>query len=85
MIKDISCLLFLWNLSGLAIWIYIICHIEGPHQNTTHAEFINPVWIYKNYKVNYFGAIVVSIGYSIICPMVTIYHWIYKLMTIGRK
>ena len=36
-----------------------------------------------NSKLNVFGAILVSILMSLICPIGTIIYWIYKLCTCG--
>lgn len=48
-------------------------------------EYVNPVWIYKRYYVNYFGAALICILYNMLCPIGSIYYWIYKLCTIGRR
>ena len=47
-------------------------------------EFVNPVWFYKNIKVNIFGAIFCTIVLNIaILPWALVY-WLYKLCTVGR-
>lgn len=48
-------------------------------------EFVNPCFIYKHNEVNWFGAIVVCIAYSLLMPLCTIGYWFYKLCTVGRK
>lgn len=48
-------------------------------------EFVNPIYIYKHCRVNVFGAILLTILFSLICPFGTVGYWIYKLCTIGRK
>ena len=47
-------------------------------------EYVNPNWIYRNYQVNIFGSIFLSVLYSLLCPIGTIIYWIYKLCTVGR-
>ena len=53
--------------------------------NSEGFEYVNPVWIYKRYRVNYFGAAVLCILYNLICPIGSICYWIYKLCTVGRR
>ena len=48
-------------------------------------EYVNPIWIYKRYRVNYFGAAILCILYNLICPIGSICYWIYKLCTVGRR
>lgn len=48
-------------------------------------EFVNPVFIYKHCRVNVFGAIILALLMSLICPLGTVGYWFYKLCTIGRK
>lgn len=48
-------------------------------------QFVNPKWIYQNYKVNKFGAIFLSIVFNLICPIGTVIYWFYKLCTVGRR
>ena len=48
-------------------------------------EFVNPVWWYKNYRVNYFGAAMAALGCTLLCPIAAIAYWFYKLCTVGRN
>lgn len=48
-------------------------------------EYVNPIWIYKKYRVNYFGAAMICIFYNLISPIGSICYWFYKLCTVGRK
>ena len=64
------------NFFGLAIACCLRC--EG-------FEFVNPNWIYQNYKVNRFGSIFLGALYGSFCPIGTIIYWFYKLCTVGRK
>ena len=48
-------------------------------------EFVNPIWLYKKYKVNWFGALVLSILFNILTLPFSIFYWIYKLCTVGRE
>ena len=55
------------------------------HGKAEGFEFCNPLWIYKNYSVNVFGAILLALIYNLLCPIGTIGYWIYKLCTFGRR
>lgn len=78
--------LVIWSAAGL--FIIPMCHMEdlgGVFDKTDGFEYVNPIYIYKYNHVNWFGAIVVAIIYSFICPLGTIGYWCYKLCTVGRK
>ena len=64
---------------------YIVECSNGPFSELEGFEFLNPVWWYRNYKVNVFGAIIVSLLFTVLCPIFAIGYWIYKLGTIGRR
>ena len=66
-----------WSIVGFVLFNMVI-DSEG-------FEYVNPVWIYKRYRVNYFGAAVICILYNLICPIGSICYWIYKLCTVGRR
>ena len=48
-------------------------------------EIFNPVWIYRHNYVIVFGAIVLCIFANLLCPVVSIAYWFYKLCTVGGK
>lgn len=48
-------------------------------------RFVNPVWIYRHYKVNYLGALLLSLLFNLICPFGSIYYWIKLACTAGRR
>ena len=70
-------IVMLWSAVGLVVSMTAI--------NSEGFEYVNPVWIYKRYRVNYFGAAVLCILYNLICPIGSICYWIYKLCTVGRR
>ena len=55
----------------------------------SHLEFglqwINPIVIYNNVPVNWFGCIVLTILAHIVAGPWVIFYWFYKLCTVGRK
>lgn len=69
-----------WQLIGgmFAIIIAINNYADG-------FELANPYWVYRyNKHVNWFGAIILALGYTILCPLGAFGYWFYKLCTVGR-
>lgn len=83
MIGLIFAVLFAWHICGIII--YAIISAMTTKNNNFRLISLNPIWIYKNFKVNYFGCFCLSLLFNILCPIVTIFYWFYKLCTIGRK
>ena len=48
-------------------------------------QWINPIVIYDNVPVNWFGCIVLTILAHIAAGPWVFFYWFYKLCTIGRK
>ena len=74
----------LYNILGLII-VGIIASYNDAIGKCTNADFLSPVWEYRNFKVNWFGAIVLATFFNILIPAVSIGYWFRKLCTIGRK
>lgn len=73
--------LILWALFGL-----LICLVWNMNKYTDGWELCNPYWAYKYHKgVNWFGAIMLSLLYTALCPIGAVCYWFYKLCTIGRR
>ena len=75
---------------GFLFWagMYAAAHdakTTGAVGKSEGFEFINPVFVYKHNKVNWFGALIIALLYSILCPIGTLCYWFYKLCTVGRK
>lgn len=47
--------------------------------------FVNPFWLYKNTKVNWFGAFFIAIILNFLLPIIAIPYWVYKICTVGRE
>ena len=69
----------------VVIWSVVGVTVSMTAINSEGLEYVNPVWIYKRYRVNYFGAAVLCILYNLICPIGSICYWSYKLCTVGRR
>lgn len=48
-------------------------------------EFVNPVWLYKRFKVNWFGVACITLIFSAITLPFAVAYWFYKLCKVGRK
>lgn len=76
-------------LAVLAAWSFfgfIILMVIGKwsEEIANSFDFLNLIWIYNNFKVNWFGTIVIGLFLNILCPFYTIVYWFYKLCTVGR-
>lgn len=70
----------------------ILCNMLGAAFCTVWAsqkakgwELCNPYWTHVYHKVNWLGAIMLSLIYNALCPIGAICYWIYKLCTVGRR
>ena len=70
----------IWSVGG----VLILC-ICGVLTKFNDFSYVNPIKIYKTYRVNYFGAALICIIYNLLCPIGSIGYWFYKLCTFGRK
>lgn len=52
---------------------------------TSGLEFVNPKYLYNRLRVNWFGAIMLSIIFFALTAPITIWYWFYKLFTAGRR
>jgi hypothetical protein len=48
-------------------------------------EFVNPIFLYNRFKVNWFGAFFLAIIFNLLTFPFAIVYWIYKICTVGRK
>ncbi len=72
--------LVIWN--GCGGIILILLDVLNKFNDFS---FMNPIKIYRTYRVNYFGAALICIIYNLLCPICSIGYWFYKLCTFGRK
>lgn len=72
-------------IGGFVICSMIITSTKGPLRDVDGLEFMNPIWWYRNYLVNPFGAVMCALGFTILCPVGAIGYWFYKLCTVGRR
>ena len=72
-----------WNVFGL------VCLLATTVKFTAYGpdydfDRLDPVYYYRNSKLNLFGCIVVTILRNLLCPIATAMYWFCKLFTIGR-
>jgi hypothetical protein len=71
----------LWNIIG-----FFFCSFEAMLMDADGFEFFNPRWLYHRHKrVNVFGALVLCLFFTALCPAYAVFYWFYKLCTMGRK
>ena len=72
-----------WHIIG---FIFIaLTGFAGAVGKASGVEFVNPCFIYRKVKVNWFGASVLALIYTVLLPIPAIGYWFYKLCTFGRK
>ena len=79
-IFKVICCLMVWSVGGALI----LC-ICGVLTKFNDLSYVNPIKIYRTYRVNYLGAALICIIYNLLCPIGSIGYWIYKICTVGRK
>ena len=72
--------LMVWSLGGA-----IILGLLGVVDKFDDFSYVNPIKIYKTYRVNCFGAALICIIYNLLCPIGSIGYWFYRICTFGRK
>ena len=78
-------LIVLWSILGFLIPMCTSLGEDG-------FCYVNPIYIYNRWKVNWFGCFILTLIFSLICPLGTIGYWLYflcklfvKLCTVGRR
>ena len=85
-IWEIILYICLWHVVGFVMWIALgSCFNVQAIKYSFGIEFVNPLVIYKQTKVNWFGAFFLATLYGMMCPICTAGYWLYKLCTVGRK
>ena len=70
-----------WQLFG-----GLICMAIAESFKANGWEIANPYWCYHlSISLNWFGAILVSVLYNILCPVGALCYWIYWICTVGRR
>ena len=82
-IAEVFILVLFYHFVGLTI--IAITGFAGAVDNASGVEFVNPCFIYRKVRVNWFGASVLALIYTVLLPMPAIVYWFYKLCTFGRK
>jgi len=73
-------LLIGWGaINATALFLLLLLCCEGAN-----FSFVNPMVIYDNIAVNWFGAWLLAIVFNILFPVIAIPYWIYKICTVGR-
>ena len=83
---------FGWTIAGeMILFDYENSSEIYRKSNSLHKfhPYINPVWLYRNYNVNFFGAFLLTILFNLASPFVNAVYWIGMFIrwiaTVGRK
>ena len=49
-----------------------------------YARYTNPFEVYEDFLVNWFGAFILALLYTVVLPLLAIQYWIYWIFTVGR-
>lgn len=74
-----------WQVLGLLIYGLLICFGAEYIEYADGFEFLNPIYIHEQVRVNWFGAIMIMLFYTMLCPLAAVCYWFYKLCTVGRR
>lgn len=72
------------NLLG-CIFMLLFCSEFYTYTTEVNFEKLNPRYIYSNYRLNWFGTIMLFLFGNLLCPIGSIIYWFYKLCTVGRR
>ena len=76
----IKILILFWIVINImALFVVAIASVDGAN-----FSFVNPIVIYNEIKVNWFGVAVLAVIFNILLPAISIPYWIYKIFTVGR-
>lgn len=74
-----------WQVLGFMAYGLITSFGAEHIEYANGLEFLNPIYIHKHARVNWFGAIMLMLFYTVLCPLAAICYWFYKLCTVGAK
>lgn len=69
-----------WIVANILVWFFLAMALDDG----VNPSFVNPIVIYNNIRVNWFGAWLLAIVCNVGLPTVAIPYWIYKICTVGR-
>lgn len=70
----------IWNIIGV-----IVLAFSARIGYDLELDRLNPIYIYKDRKVNWFGCFCFTLLFNLLCPVATFCYWFVKLCTVGRK
>lgn len=73
--------LLAWFITGGIVFIILFWKYFYPLDKRC---IFRPDVIYELFNVNFFSCVMLTLLFNLICPIVSIVYWIYKLCTIGR-
>jgi hypothetical protein len=78
--------LLVWNVLGGLLLLKLWVDTFKPQDSN---NILSPIWIYSEWKLNYFGAGIVCLIFNLLCPTFSIILWFCKftkfICTVGRR
>ena len=68
---------------GVLVITGLIGLFIGGLVDTDGAEFVNPIYLKKKFRINWFGASMLALIFNVIAVPWAICYWVYKICTIG--
>ena len=85
MIFDIVFTLAIWSFIGYIVSDIIMYCYKGEIRYINRFEYLNPMWLYRNFRVNCLGCALLTILHNLLCPLGAAYYWLIYICTVGRK
>lgn len=85
MIGAIIGIIVAWQVLGFLTHILISCFGVEYIEYSDGLQYLNPIYIHEQARVNWFGAIMIMLFYIVLCPLAAVCYWFYKLCTVGRR
>ena len=86
MTENIVGILVTWNIIGAVFMVILTANLSFPDYVE---NILSPIWIYDQWRLNYFGVALVCILLNLLCPIWTICVWTVKslkfICTVGRR
>lgn len=78
--------IIMWNIFGLFGLCLVMLDVYDSYSEWVWEwDRLNPIYIYRNTNCNILGCILLTLLVNLLCPILSICYWVYKLCTVGRK
>lgn len=74
----------IWNILGF-LGLALIAMNADWARSCYGFELLNPIFIYRQLRINYFGVFLITLFMNALCPVASFGYWLYKLCTVRRR